>query len=1137
MSSAVYTRQEKEYQQVDTANKQVETANKQVETADKQVETANKQAETTDKQVETAYKKVETTDKQVETTDKEMVGKLTPVLLALVAVSVISAASYRRVCYHTNWSQYRTGPAKFYPENIDPRLCTHVIYAFAKLTNNKLTPFEWNDESTPWMKGMYERFNKLKQQNPALKTSLAVGGWNMGSAPFTQMVATDATRRAFATDAVKFLRKHNFDGLDLDWEYPGNRGSPASDKDKYTELVKVLNSEFKKEAQTSGKDQLILSAAIPAGKSNIDPGYNVPEISKYVDMLNLMTYDLHGGSWEDETGHNAPLHQSPKDKGNNTMLNVEWAAKYWVSKGAPKAKLNIGMPLYGRSFTLASPSNNGLYAPDRGNGGQAGKYTRESGFLAYYEICEMLKTGGTRHYLPDAMVPYLVKGDQWVGYDDPDSLKKKVDFVKQGGYGGAMVWALDLDDFSGSCGQGKYPLLKAINDELQSSSVPVAQTTKGAAPTNKQTTPGSGSGPLVQSTTSAPSPACVNTGGGNSSGKRSVCYYANWAQYRSAPAKFLPENIDPTLCTHVIYSFAKLVNNHLAPFETNDESKGGTKGMYERVLDMKKQNPSLKVSLAVGGWNMGSAPFSRMVSTDATRRDFATNAVKFLRDHGFDGLDIDWEYPANRGSPAGDKAKFVELMKVLDAEFKKEAQSSGKDKLLLSLAVPTGKSNIDSGYDVPQASKYVDMFNLMAYDLHGASWESFTGHNAPLYQSAGDSGNINVAWAANYWAQKGAPKSKINIGMPLYGRTYNLANPGNNGVHAPDSGGGGPAGQYTKEAGTLAYFELCKMVKNGATRHFDNQAKVPYLVSGNEWISYDDAESLKAKVDFINKQGFGGAMVWSLDLDDFTGSVCGEGKYPLLRAINSGLGNTGAGSGSGTGCVTQATQKPTSGSSTTAKTTSAGQQTTKSTPASWTTAKPQVTTTQPQSTTHHIGLTQRFNCNGKASGFYADPSSCESYFICAGSQSFEVMCAKGLKFNPKTKYCDWSNQVKCGSGSSTTSQSQSQTTTQMKQTTPPAPGMSTKSTPQSSTTTTSTTTTTTTTMPKTTTTMPSSGGKKPCDGMNEGIERDPNDCGMFYVCDQGHGVHERCPPGTAFSTAIKNCDYPAHVPGCEQYTG
>lgn len=86
-----------------------------------------------------------------------------------------------------------------------------------------------------------------------------------------------------------------------------------------------------------------------------------------------------------------------------------------------------------------------------------------------------------------------------------------------------------------------------------------------------------------------------------------VCYYTNWAQYRSTAGKYLPEDIDPNLCTHVIYSFAKLDAQHeLAPYEWNDESTGWSKGMYERTMDLKSINPDLKVLLAVGGWTHGS---------------------------------------------------------------------------------------------------------------------------------------------------------------------------------------------------------------------------------------------------------------------------------------------------------------------------------------------------------------------------------------------------------------------------------------------------------------------------------------------------------------------------------------------------
>ena len=85
---------------------------------------------------------------------------------------------------------------------------------------------------------------------------------------------------------------------------------------------------------------------------------------------------------------------------------------------------------------------------------------------------------------------------------------------------------------------------------------------------------------------------------------------------------------------------------------------------YERFNDLKKINPNLKTLLAVGGWNLASAPFTKMVATAESRQDFADHSVTFLKSNGFDGLDLDWEYPANRGSPSGDKEKFTLLIKV-----------------------------------------------------------------------------------------------------------------------------------------------------------------------------------------------------------------------------------------------------------------------------------------------------------------------------------------------------------------------------------------------------------------------------------------------------------------------------------------
>ena len=894
------------------------------------------------------------------------------------SISPPKDGSYKLVCYYTNWSQYRPTIGKFLPEYIDPFMCTHLIFAFGWLKNGKLATFEENDDSVGGKVGLYDRVVNLKSKNPNLKVLLAIGGWSFGTAKFKEVAKSRFSRQTFVFSAVSFLREHNFDGLDMDWEYP-----KSSDKDNFSALLTELRQAFDYESEDSGKEPLLLSAAVPVGPDNVRGGYDVPAVAKALDFVNLMAYDFHG-KWESQAGHNAPLFAPSSDSEWRKQLSVEFAAKMWTRLGTPKEKLVIGMPTYGRSFTLSNRDQYVVNSPTSG-GGTAGEFTREAGFLAYYEVCEMLQNGANYIWDEEMKVPYLVKGDQWVGFDDERSTRNKMDWVKDNGYAGAMVWTVDMDDFNGTvCGSGvKYPLIGAMREELfgipretVSRDIEPADIDWQSVAPNRLTSrpPSLPSEERIDvkellskiSRPKKPLPALLEARlPDNLRPPVIFCYFTNWSYKRPGMGKFTPEDVDASLCTHIVFAFATIEDNKLQGSEDNDE--GGT---YERIVKLKERNPDLKVLLAVGGWAFGSKPFQKLTENIFRMNGFVYDSIEFMRTHKFDGLDIDWEYP--RGPD--DKASFVSLVKELRLAIEGEAKSSKSGKLLLTAAVPASFEAIEAGYDVPEISKYLDFINVMTYDFHG-QWEKEVGHNSPLYplnSATGFQKRLTVDFSAKEWVRQGAPKEKLIIGMPVYGRTFTLVDKTQFDIGAPATGGGDP-GRYTGEAGFLSYYEICDFLhKDNTTLVWDNEQQVPFAYRGDQWVGFDDERSLKTKTSWLKNEGFGGIMVWSVDLDDFRG-YCGTGKYPLIKTMKAELEDY---------MVEMVYEGP-------------------------------FETARPGSAAAAAANKDEVVCEDEDAhvSFIRDTKDCSMYYVCQGTVKHHKPCPTGLVFNENENVCDWPENV------------------------------------------------------------------------------------------------------------------------------
>lgn len=396
-------------------------------------------------------------------------------------------------------------------------------------------------------------------------------------------------------------------------------------------------------------------------------------------------------------------------------------------------------------------------------------------------------------------------------------------------------------------------------------------------------------------------------------GKRFVGYFTEWGIWDS---EYYPADVPADKLTHLNYAFIvpadgpdadsyyectivdtwaayNEVMPRLVPGTPAGEEPGTLRQLrYLRTSRKQSHNQTLPILMSLGGAGMGSR-FRTLAANATHRQSFVNSCVALLQQEKFDGIDLDWEFPAN----TTDTANYTALLQA----FRTALNGLGNNPrtaapYLLTSAVSGGKYYLDF-IDVANVRNLVDWVNVMTYDYHGCWGVNDAGHNSPLRASAQDPhANFSVDFGIRELLRRGMPASKIHLGLAYFGRGFNnLQNAGPNAAFPGRNGTLDPAvnqppycvaGTFGSGDGYFHYWDLADnfVNRNGHARYWDHEQEVPFLYKdlASAWITYDDANSLSTKTHYARNMNLGGVFAWELALES---RPAAPKTYPLTSAV------------------------------------------------------------------------------------------------------------------------------------------------------------------------------------------------------------------------------------------------------------